>query len=289
MSETERKKKKLIRVTDSVEFHKTYPNISYTSFAFVSHPDDGRRQCISFKSCRENVCSILRNAVRGDVSLSSYKDEYPRIDLNKTRVLVGRNTFGDDDGKKEYKRNLFSGKAAINYYEDLAGWKRSKITTVKHDALNFAWMITGPKEWLSYPSLFSMFALILRVSSHNGPVEFETGDDLSTFWDRLVEVEEEKLNSEYLEVDNDVVTFLKPSKDFFEFLMKKYKDIFIYPFDEGYPFMRDYDSSKYNFSINSGIYNLCMANTGVQSLDERFKKVYKKYVGETEYKKHFFD
>ena len=164
----ESEKKKLIRIEcpqDNTE-HYEYTNMNFT---FVSSPENGRTQCSKLMSCRENVNKAVANSMAaGD---TGRKD---RIDFEKLRLLIVKSVKDDYD---DFKMKLFSGKALLNRYEEKVGWKPSKITTVKHKCHKNAWLLTGPKEWMSQPQLLAIATIFMRIMSVHGPLEVDTFEE----------------------------------------------------------------------------------------------------------------
>jgi len=159
-------KKKLLVISPRASEGSSY-SFSYNSmnFAFVSDEEHKRTQCTSFLTCREyiNRCvlsHIVENKAGGNYS---YGVDAP-IDTNKLRLLIATGPYdAPSEHITKFKQNLFNAKAGINRYEELVGWKRSVICTVKHKACKgHVWMITAPGEWISQPQLLSTFVLLLR-------------------------------------------------------------------------------------------------------------------------------
>lgn len=170
-------KKKLIRIKGLDDAVKTPYGITHFHFGFVSGPDTGRVQVTPLATCREYV---NRNVM---MSLNRSKfdsDELPKTkqiaDLSKLRMLIvidpPKNEFS------EFKDRLFNGKAVLNVLEDVAGWEQSKITTVKHDIYENAWLITGPAEWMSQPQLLSIATWVMRLTADYGPIATDDFDTL---------------------------------------------------------------------------------------------------------------
>ena len=168
-------KKKLLRVVGWVpEDEDVYNDASYANkypqFSMMSSPEDGRRQCFEFYSCRDYIHEMLGAHVGSkNMEHSDYEEDMPPVDFTRLRLLV---QYGEKKTKDAFKEKLFSAKRILNHYEALAGWKQSVITTVKHDKYKYVWLITGPGEWMAHPNLVSIVTLILRFAAANGPIEF---------------------------------------------------------------------------------------------------------------------
>lgn len=254
----EKETKKLPRV-EGTWTQSQSPYNSRLAFSLVSSPKNGRKQCITLVTCRDFIHDSIRDHVN-DTRESSYYHPgvNPSIDMDKMRLLVS--IAGDPEITK---RSLFSGKRVLNIYENLAGWKPSVISTVKHNQYKNAWLITGPKEWMNYSAMLSMVTLILRVSVNHGPIEATNIEELSAWWKNLIE----KPPSPYGDINYIVTTH-----DKFRILVEHYDKIFIKGYEEAYP-----KNTRVPFHGGGGIVSLCTYTSGLGELDERFKKIVKKY------------
>jgi len=197
-------KKKLIRVHNRSKNGTTYKdNYKYSSinFAFVSNPENGRKQATNLVTCREYVNRVALGAATGTGDPNHDVNSDAPIDFDRLRLLI----VHDPDGWEEFRTKLFNGKACLNLLEKVNKWKPSTITTVKHDTYDHAWLLTGPKEWMSQPQLLSLATWILRLAAVEGPIEttnFDVFEDdlkkrininnshdsglyLNNFWDKL--------------------------------------------------------------------------------------------------------
>ena len=157
-------KKQLIKIECPHEFSTNYRHTSL-NYAFVSSPENGRKQCSRLITCRESV--------NNRACINSSSDNAENMDFEKLRLLLVQDA---EDGKDaDLKQRLFSGKALLNRYEEKAGWpSTSKITTVNHKYHKSAWLLTGPKEWMSQPQLLSIATIFMRIMSVHGPIEVDT-------------------------------------------------------------------------------------------------------------------
>ncbi len=190
--ETAKKKKKLITVKD----RSNSQGASYTSpgmrFAFVAkpkheHTDGTRQQVTGFASCRDGVCNTVRGHVHGAMKTSTYMfgTDLP-IDMENIRLLMVKNIGEKEKVDAGIRDKIFSGKAVLNLYEDLAGWKRSKITTVNHSLYGKqTWLLTGSGNWMRAANLVSMLMLIMRVASNHGPLKTDNIEELDGNWKYL--------------------------------------------------------------------------------------------------------
>ena len=159
-------KKKLLVVNPRIGDSQTY-NFGYNNLhvAFVSGEEHNRTQCSSFITCREYINRCVLSHLTKNKFFDGHRPgtDVP-IDTNKLRLLLAT-ALPNTSVKSltDFKQNLFNAKAGINRYEELAGWKKSVICTVKHKTCKGnVWMITSPNEWMSQPQLLSTFILLLR-------------------------------------------------------------------------------------------------------------------------------
>lgn len=238
-------------------------------YAFVSSPKEGRKQCHSFMACRDYIHEAIRSFLyKKDEALCTYfynPNEQPPIDINALRLIVTK-TFKTNTNNNidKWKQKLFSAKAIINMYENMAGWKKSKIVTVNHTTKDNVWLLTGPKEWMSYPNLVSMVTLILRVGVSYGPFKIKNASQLNKLWEDLIEKRRHNYCCD--------LNYIKRCYPFFPILMKRYKDIFIKEIKDVYP-----DKKVSSFHSRGGIVSLCKFESYIEEgdLDKRLKKIAK--------------
>lgn len=225
-------KKKLIRV----EGHRMQQNNPYDctnlGFAFLNKTGDQRKQCNSIVFCRDYFLDIVcchktkgKHTVNAG-SYTSYSSD-PHIDFDKLRLLLFRDV--DDRDRDEFRHKLFSGKRALNHLEELAGFsEKSKITTVVHSSKNKVWLLTGPKEWLYFPTLISMAILILRLTGKHGPINLDKKNPVDAFFENLHNQSQTGKTTTWGKVSNDgdVSAYLKSAVGHFEFTAKHWRKIF---------------------------------------------------------------
>jgi len=159
-------KKKLIRVK-GLSTNRSMYGFSSINFAFVAAPREGvRNQAGDHCSCREQLAKLAWYSFNN--KQGSYDTSPTRpVDFETLRLLFVHSPAD----ATVFKSKLFKGKVALNLMEDVAGWKRSTITTVVHSSYSNAWMLTGPGEWMSQPQLLSLMTWIMRLS---GSVNLDT-------------------------------------------------------------------------------------------------------------------
>jgi len=269
-------KKKLIRVEgyDSTSNYGTC-NIQ---FSFMSSPETGRKQVYSWQTCRDVANDLMRIHIQEDSEGKlgySYKfGTNPPIDFDKLRILVSMTDFGTI-GHDGFKQNLFSAKRVLNYYEDMAGWGKTKISTVHHsEREKNCWLFTGPKEWMRASFLVSLATLVIRILSRNGPLVDASPENVEEFWNKLIKTSERK-RSNNESYNSDVFNYLKPHREKFKMIMHHCDEIFegMDPQKNIFP-VRD----AINFNTGGGIHNFCKSTTGIAEMDDRMREVCDKYI-----------
>ena len=243
-----------------------------TRFSLITNPDEGRKQVGSFLSCRDHVNDSLRNFVhkKSNSTIYSYGSN-PPIDMNKLRLLINKN-FETEEYREIFRNNIFSAKRLLNFYEKIAGWGQSKITTVNHSEFKYnVWLITGPKEWLSYSNLTSMITLLLRIIGRHGPIEFSNNEDVERWFCNLMEKYQGEVRSGIYNLDSDIDSLLPHCWDKFYMIMKYNEEIFTQPIEEAYP-------ARGEFHGYGGISQLCKFNTLNKILDANMNKVYDNFI-----------
>lgn len=144
-----------------------------------------RERVSMYSTCRESATLVLRALADRKNSELSYQLTNQGIedfDFERLRLIVTTNISKKAE-LEAYRRRLFAGKRALNLLEDYAGLEpKSVITTVvpgnTTDNMGNYWMLTGPKEWVTAPQLFSLYTLILRMTMFCN--EFGTLDEINT-------------------------------------------------------------------------------------------------------------
>jgi hypothetical protein len=249
-----------------------YGSLNGIHFAFMSSQEKGRKQCHRWLTCRDFLNDVLRSHVNEDKDYD-YSSHYkfgidPPIDFEKCRLLIGqRFQNGENTPTKqidEFKEKLFAGKRIINLYEDMAGWDRSKITTVHHSLREKkVWLLTSPKEWMTSSHMVSMLTLIMRVAVNYGPLKIETEEDLQKCWKILIKNHEKEKKKGVYNLDMDIAEYIKKGESKFPLLMKNFDKIF------GNLKQKDlYSKDLNNFHAGGGIHSLCSYGTGIGKLDD---------------------
>lgn len=263
MSETQ-KRKKLIRIAARPGSDGGY-GFSSMNFAFVSNPADGRRQVSASMTCREYVNRTVWGAYNGEDTGQHNPDSDPPFDFTRLRLLI----CYDKGDLAEFKRKLFNGKAALNLYEAINGWKRSTITTVVHSAYKNAWLLTGPQEWLSQPQLLSLATWIMRLAAFKGPLNTESFDALEK---SLYDIQRGENNG-----SSDTNTYCKKFWNRSYILVKYHKEIFQMDMNEAWS-----PHEGNNFGIYSGFLSFCdksaKYSNKVVAAQKRFSELCEKHL-----------
>jgi len=272
MSEDKKEKKKLIKVEG---YPSTYDQKPQTiTFSLVSKTEKGRKQALKFMSCRDYLSDAIHAKVHNKTHTMYSPEKDPAIDLDKLRLLIGRHfgSVGNKETRKKFVDNIFSAKRLLNFYEDVAGWERSKITTVNHSILKYdAWLITGPRGWVQYTNLLSIITLIFRVIANYGPIEFKNNEDVEKWFYNLVqEYNNERMKSTIFQYDGDLSNYLPPCWDKFYMIMKYHKEIFTLPMEKIF-------GPEISIHGVGGIVSLCNFNTHSKMLDDNMRKIYAKF------------
>lgn len=261
--------------------------LNRVTFSLVSSPEDGRRQCLPLLVCRDYLHEAVRAFVQQDDELShKYNCEVdPPMDMKKLRLLVVKD-HNDPEAAKDFKKKLFNAKTVINFYEDVAGWKKSKIARASLDfsdseedvvgSAPSAYLLTGPGKWMNYPNLLSMVTLILRVLSTYGPVEFKGHDSLIREYERILsdnlgsradEITMKNYRS-LMDMPRDLI-YLKLCHKKFYLIAKNVKRLFTENPMETYPY-RDH-AEAVDFHYCGGIVALCTHIAANEKLNKKFK------------------
>lgn len=256
------KKKKLIRVEGRGSKSGGY-GFTSINFAFCSSPANGRKQASSTMTCREYVNRTAWGGATGRGDSHHSPDSDAPIDFERLRLLI----VHDPSGVDAFKTKLFNGKACLNVLERINKWKPSTITTVKHSHYDHAWLLTGPKEWMSQPQLLSLATWVLRLAATKGPIQTKNFDALEA-------------NLKSLRNDNgcsDTNTYLKSFWDKLYILMHHHDEIW-----KGISHKKawvDLDSTS-SFGVYSGLLTFVTGNPSysgaVKTAQSRFLSLCKK-------------
>jgi hypothetical protein len=214
-------KKKLIRVEPYNNATKSVYKMNNFHFGFITGPEHNRKQITQLVTCREYLNrSVWASFNRNKINIADYGvGEYP-IDFGTMRLLI----VHDPSDVKSFKERLFNGKAVLNLLEELAGWNKSTITTVKHPIYDNAWLITGPSGWMSTPQLLSIATWVLRLSADYGPIDTNSFDEYEADLFRLYKSTPDDGNTK--RGFSDATTYNKKIWDKIYILMKYHSEIF---------------------------------------------------------------
>lgn len=275
------------------------------SFSFVSSPTDGRRQCMKLLTCRDFMHEVMRTYVHQNNSLNyTYSCVYdPPIDMKKLRILIAsginreRPYFKEE--RSDFKNKLFSAKKVINFYECVAKWTEStKISSAKiEESERDVYLLTGPKEWLSYPSLLSMFLLLVRMISKYGPIEFKNNHELEEEYKRLLmtyggksieSMNEHDYNSLHTTNTGRDIQYLKICHRKLYSIMLNYEKLFTDTIKKAYP--RCGHKEGIDFHRYGGITATCAFRSQNRRLRVKLGRMFAKSEGELSHEqKRFYD
>lgn len=267
---TEKKEKKKLIVVKGRGKNPGY-GFGQMKFSFISSPADGRRQISEMQGCRESVNYIVLGAVSENGN-SLYGSDSPPIDFDKMRLLIAHDPKGD---LKDFKEKLFNGKAALNLLESINGWKHSVITTVNHEVYKNAWVLTGPKEWMSQPQLLSLLTWVLRLAAFSGPLNV---DNFDAFEESLRTIRDTNHSPNR---SSDNTTYVNEFWDKMFILLKYYDKIFdhLKDMEDAWHEEGEYD---YGFGSNSGFLTFVRGaatyNSGVVKAQEKFLNLCAKHL-----------
>lgn len=225
-------------------------DLARIAFSICSSPKLGRKQCLKFVVCKAFLHDATNTYFHGGHNGYYRKGDYPDIDMNKLRLLIRK---PDGESENKFKKKLYAAKRVVNFYENVANWKPSKIVKADHSTNKYVWLITGPEQWMHSPQLLSMVTLVLRFCTEHGPINFKTNKDL------------EKI---FKDSSGSDAHYMSYCWDKLFLLMENYDEIF----DGLEP--KDLHTSSGVGSHSNGIARLCQFESGSDKLNERFKKIY---------------
>ena len=243
-------KKKLIKVKGRGESVSGNYEYSQMNFTFVSTPTSGRIQCAGLMMCREAINKVACFSKNHRQMAIYDPDKDAPVDFERLRLLIVKTVKADF---ADFRDKLFSGKALLNRYEEKAGWIPSKITTVNHSQYKNAWLLTGPKEWMSQPQLLSIATLFIRLMSIHGPLnmdDFQQAEDsLKVLYNNYMNDKKDADTNLHFNYSNDIEHYLKYVDDI-KLLITHTKEVFgKINLDEAW----DYSEDNVDFGVYSGI------------------------------------
>ncbi len=282
--------KKLIRIEgpSSAGMVSRYHYSSNFSIAFCTRLIGNKRYQVSrMQTCRDYAHESIRFELIYRASLQKDRDknnnassgsgyfpvEKKRIDLTKLRLLV----FSDGTGVRsqkngedtasikydELERRVFFAKKIINFYEDIFGWTRSKITKADYFYQQNCWHIMGPKGWILNPHLLSLLTITLRTAMRHGTFDFETVYDITKYYRTLLELKNRASDRH----------ILLPLCKFLHLMMSNHQELFE-GLDEKSLYHTETTGSRiHGFHSSGGIASLCSASTGIGELNKRVKSI----------------
>jgi hypothetical protein len=234
---------------------------SFMSFAFCSRTGDGNtvKQLTRFESCREYNTHFL-----AEQAIWRRKIDAP---LDRIKFIVGGG--GHKKGWiKSVKKEIYFTKKLINTIEKRAGWETTRIALVKHapseNSKNEVFMVSGPAQWIRYPAMLSLYYLILRSVTRaqvyrkveQRPIE--TIQDVVDYFDYLVKDYKEqrewhrKKNKEFHR-ESDMENYVPDVVNYLSVLIENFDKIFE---ETGVhkTWENNYGYTATDFGVNVGLY-----------------------------------
>ena len=214
---------------------------SKITFAFVSAPRNGYKQCHQFVKCRDFLQDAIRTMLTGSTA-KIYGFEYdkaknPPIDLRRTRLLV------KSSGTKENVDNvILKAEKLVHHYENLLGLPLTAVT--KHDDL---YMFNGSNFWQFSPTMISFYTLLIRLAEYDFTFELYNDASLQEAFNKLTASNN----------NNNEISYLRSIKPFINKILANKHYIFVKA--------ANYDSIYFKaasistFHNGSGIVSLCTA------------------------------
>lgn len=273
---------KPIRIKASRDLTSVAYLIGNIAFSIVSTPANGLRQCFKLLTCRDYVHEAVRASVHNDTRLSHHHDPEsdPPVNMNKLRLLVVNGKPGID--YKTFTRGISDVVKTLNFYGSVAGFK-GKVFALPADVekvYSKAYLLVGPKEWISSPYLLSMVTLLVRISVVFGPIDFEDNDALEQKYEDILS----EYGNEYIaNADEDAYGFidrmmgppdmqyLKICRKKFHLLMKNHERLFVNPISMAYPPPMPF--FRHEFHSRGGITSLCSFGSYDVTIGRRFREI----------------
>jgi len=207
-------------------------------FAFVNTFGNRRMLCHEPVSCREFLLVAFRALLTEDSDVDLFihptmqkgKKVAFQVDAAKVRLLVTVPGVGTmEDRMQHHKQEFFFAKKVLNYYEKMAGFKTSVISTVRTvdptDKSYYSWLFTAGADWMCSPVLLSLYPLIIRAAKRYAALMLKKGGQLPTkiddknivaIWQAIRGSEGITTAESSLSADHAmIVKLLKYSKDIF--------------------------------------------------------------------------
>lgn len=230
---------------------------SRLTFAFVSAPRDGSKQCHQLVKCRDFLQDALRTQLTGNIS-KIYGFEFdrkknPPIDLLRTRMLVR-----SGHSQERSDEVMLAAVKLLNHYEHMAGIAPSKVARHGTD-----YIFNSVKFWMFSPALISLYTLLIRLGEYDLKFTLHDDDSLMAAFNTLVKSTRTDNEVSYLRTIKDSVsTVVLCSHYIFEKSDKA-------NFDKIY--FRDLSISS--FHNNTGIVGLCDGSRTDHIQHEYYKRL----------------
>jgi len=235
-------------------------------FAFITSPKDGYKVCHEWVECRD----FMQDAVRAQITntpCSVYGftfdiNKNPKIDMNKMRVLVSKNSRSED---LDFKSKMKSALNILNHFEKHAGIALSKMEEVNAagSGKKQIFMFTGSSVWVKSPYLISMYTFLIRLGDKQ--FKFNNRKELLNSFEEL-----KKLASAHKICDNDAI-YLKSTWDRMHDILKNRTALFKKESGVDVAFLAG-DPIR-SFHHKCGIVSLCQEATLNSGLNKRMREL----------------
>lgn len=139
-------------------------------FSFI---DTENKMIGPFVDCKEYVKARLYGSMTNGVGTPSdsyyrYKPEWGKLDLDKLRLLVVRQTIGTAE---QFEKEIKIGLSVINEVEQNFGLMKSKFYPVTGIPKEYghAVLVVSSKRWMLAPPMLDLFVVLLRNSKNYTP------------------------------------------------------------------------------------------------------------------------
>jgi len=247
-------KLKIIPFENNDNLNEIYQTSKIT-FAFLSAPKDGNKQCHPFVKCRDFLQDAIRTMLTGNTS-KIYGFEYdkiknPPIDLRKTRLLIKNNALEE---KKDDV--ILKAEKLIHHYENMLNIPFTAV--IKCDD---AYVFNGSNFWQFSPTMISLYTLFIRLAEYE--LDFELYNDTS-----LDDALNKLINSDST---TNEITYLRTIKPFINIIFRNSHYIFISTLKYDSIYFKEIPVGT--FHNNSGVVSLCTAKNSGQLYNDAYKRL----------------
>ncbi len=230
---------------------------SKITFAFLSAPRDGNKQCHQFVKCRDFLQDALRTSLTG-VASKIYGFEFdvkknPPIDNRKTRMII-RSNMAD----KEFEKVILKAEKLLHHYEHMAGVVSTSISKNGKD-----YILCSSNFWMFSPVLISLYTLLIRLGEYD--LNFTKFDNVSLLkaYDTL---------AKSTKTDNEV-SYVRSVKAYIHKIVINSHYVFTTLRKNNYDDIYFKDATIHTFHNDSGIVALCTATDASKIHHNNYKRL----------------